>query len=205
MNVKHGKIKNNDDKNYKNDNIEEIRNFYLNHKFDSDNIYDTHNQKYNNYSNNESEVSSHDSDKFYKVKDIYDQGYDHDWEDDNNDSDQNKMKYTDDIEKARNEGIINLYNILKENNAIDEESGNIKWGDKMWKEVEDDWENNDKKKMTKYRVRKKKKEVSNLPDQRTGSSVSGASILSSWSTGIKEVVENEPKLKFEDEPRYLLL
>ena len=147
---------------------------------------------------------SHNSDKFYKVKDIFEQGYDHDWEDDNNDSDQNKRKYTDDIEKARNEGIINLYNILKENNAIDEESGNIKWGDKMWKEVEDDWGDNDKKKMTKYRVRKKKKEASNLPDQRTGSSVSGASILSSWSTGIKEVVENEPKLKFEDEPRYLL-
>ena len=103
------------------------------------------------------------------------------------------------IEKARYEGIINLYNILKENNAIDEKSGNIKWGDKMWKEVEDEWEDEDKKKMTKYRVRKKKKEVSNLPDQRTGSSVSGASILSSWSTGIKEVVENEPKLKFEDE------
>ena len=164
-------------------------------------------QEYDNQKEEEDkEISTRYSDRFDNVKDRYDQGYNHKWELDMKElqlkeniveSDSNRDDYE--------EGIINLYNILKRNHAIDEKSGSIKWGDKMWAEVEADWGDDGETRRNKYRVRKKKKEplpevkkVKNVKKAPLGSS---ASILSDWHRGMGEVLEKQPNLKFADDQR----
>ena len=184
-------------------------------------------QEYANQKGKE-EISARYSDRFDNVKDIYDQGHNHKWEADIKELHMKENMVESETKRDDyEEGIINLYNILKRNHAIDEKSGSIKWGDKMWAEVEadwgddraevkadwgddgaeveTDWGDDGKTRRNKYRVRKKKKEplagvkkVKNVKKAPLGSS---ASILSDWHTGMGEVLEKQPNLKFADDQR----
>jgi len=103
----------------------------------------------------------------------------------------------------------NIYSSFEENHSpVDTGSGNIKWGEKMWEEVEKDWNKNTENWKKKYRVRKKKTDLpksdvsKNLPaeaDPNIGSD-DGAKYLSAWANA-GELLQNQPKLKFVDDKR----